>query len=221
LSTNWRTASRTIWSSSGHSNIAGSYGKVPARSLSDPLADPLADQLADQLAGQLGPAACAPPGIQSGFSRVPNTPMHWDEERVRGRSGMDPGGISVTRTLPIDGALLSEVLLRLRRDSVASALRWTLGDRGTAEVEVSFTSAGSQWTTRARLWNRAGLAVTAATLRVEAVGVDEVRLTVEPMLPTWTEWGDESELVDLTQAALDELAEELLWHATRVSMHVQ
>ena len=26
LSTNWRTASRTIWSSSGHSNMAGSYG---------------------------------------------------------------------------------------------------------------------------------------------------------------------------------------------------
>ena len=32
LSTNWRTASRTIWSSSGHSNIAGSYGTASTRS---------------------------------------------------------------------------------------------------------------------------------------------------------------------------------------------
>ena len=53
---------------------------------------------------------------------------------------MDPGGISVARTLPIDGALLGDVLLRLRRDSAASVLRWTLGDRGAAEVDVCFTS---------------------------------------------------------------------------------
>ena len=87
---------------------------------------------------------------------------------------MDPGGISVARTLPIDGALLGDVLLRLRRDSAASVLRWTLGDRGSAEVDVSFTSAGPSWTTTARLWNHTGLAVTAATLALVATGADEV-----------------------------------------------
>ena len=96
---------------------------------------------------------------------------------------MNPAGTSVARTLPIDGALLGDVMLRLRRDTPASLLRWTLGDRGTAEVDACFTSAGPAWTTNARLWNRAGLAVTAATLQLVATGADEVRLTLEPTMP--------------------------------------
>jgi hypothetical protein len=132
---------------------------------------------------------------------------------------MDPAGISVARTLPIDGALLSEVLLRLRRDSAASALRWTLGDRGAAEVDVNFVSAGSAWTTSARLWNQTGLAVTAATVQVVATGDDEVRVTLEPTLPPAPAWGREGRnLADLARAVLDELAEELLWHATRAEL---
>jgi hypothetical protein len=125
----------------------------------------------------------------------------------------------VERLLPIDGALLSEVLLRLRRDSVASALRWTLGTRGVAEVDVSFTTEGTQWTTQARLWNHTGLAVAAATLRVEATAVDEVCVTLEPTLPPAQTWGTAAgELTLLAQAAVDELAEELLWHATRAGI---
>ncbi len=132
---------------------------------------------------------------------------------------MNPGGISVGRTLPIDGALLGEVLLRLRRDSAAPALRWTLGNRGAAEVDVSFTSAGTAWTTKARLWNHSGLAVAAARLQLEALSADEVRLTLEPTLPPAAAWGDDAgDLLDLARAALDELAEELLWHATRVGL---
>ncbi|MDQ1435531.1 MAG: hypothetical protein QOF59_2347 [Actinomycetota bacterium] len=133
---------------------------------------------------------------------------------------MHPGGISVERTLPIDGALLSEVLLRLRRDSVASALRWTLGTRGVAEVDVSFTTEGTQWATKVRLWNHAGLAVAAATLRVEATAVDSVVVTLEPTLPPAPAWGDTAEeLTELARATLDELAEELLWHATRAGIN--
>jgi hypothetical protein len=132
---------------------------------------------------------------------------------------MNPGGISVERMLPIDGALLSEVLLRLRRDSAATELRWTLGTRGVAEVDVSFTTEGTQWTTRARLWNHAGLAVAAATLRIEATAVDEVCVTLEPTLPAAQAWGDSAEeLTELARAAVDELAEELLWHATRAGI---
>jgi len=132
---------------------------------------------------------------------------------------MIPGGISVGRTLPIDGALVGEVLLRLRRDSAASALRWTLGDRGSAEVDVTFTSAGTDWATKARLWNTSGLAVAAARLQLVVVSADEIRLTLEPTLPPAPAWGDDAaELLDLARAALDELAEELLWHATRVGL---
>ena len=132
---------------------------------------------------------------------------------------MHPGGIRVARTLPIDGALLGDVLLQLRRDSHASVLRWTLGDRGAAEVEVSFVSAGPDWTTRVRLWNHAGLAVTAATLRLAAAAADAVELTLEPTVPPAPEWGNDAQaLVDLGRAALDEFAEELLWHATRAGL---
>jgi len=123
---------------------------------------------------------------------------------------MDPDGIGVRRTLPIDGALLDDVLLRLRRDSPASVLRWTLGDRGAAEVDVCFTSAGAEWTTTARLWNETGLAMTAATLRLVAAGPDEVCMTLEP--------ASGPEMADLAQAAVDEFAEELLWHATRAGI---
>jgi len=130
---------------------------------------------------------------------------------------MDPAGISVSRTLPIDGALLSDVFLRLRRDSTSPALRWTLGDRGVAEVEVGFTSNGPVWTTAARLWSGSGLAVTAASVRCVATGPDEVRLTLEPTLPPAPAWGHQGrQMLDLVRATVDELAEELLWHATRV-----
>jgi hypothetical protein len=133
---------------------------------------------------------------------------------------MDAAGvISVGRTLPIDGALLDDVMLRLRRDSVTPALCWTLGKLGGAEVDARFTSTGPSWTTEARLWNHAGRAVTAATLHLEATGADEVRLTLEPVIPAarardFQKW----ELLDLAQAAVDELAEELLWHATRAGV---
>ena len=132
---------------------------------------------------------------------------------------MNPGDNSAQRKLPIDGAFLGDVLLRLRRDSAASVLSWTLGDRGTAEVEVSFASDGPAWITRARLWNYAGLAMTVATVRLEAVAPDEVQLTLVPMLSSEPpSEADASSMSDLGQATVDELAEELLWHATRAGL---
>jgi hypothetical protein len=135
---------------------------------------------------------------------------------------MDPTGISVERTLPIDGALLGDVVLRFRRDSTATALRWSLGDRGTAEVDTCFTSAGTGWTTKARLWNATGRAVTAATLLLVATDADEVRLTLEPNLAPAPVWGDAAcQLTELARATVDELAEELLWHATHAGISAE
>ncbi len=131
---------------------------------------------------------------------------------------MHPCG-SVERALPIDAALLGDVLLRLRRDSRASALRWTLGDKGAAEVEVAFASDGPEWTSRARLWNYAGMGMTTATVRLVAVAPDEVRLTLEPTASATSPSGDDAvSMSDLGQATVDELAEELLWHATRAGL---
>ena len=122
---------------------------------------------------------------------------------------MDPEDIGMQRILPIDGALLADVLLRLRRDSPATVLRWTLGGRGAAEVDVCFTSAGTDWTTTARLWNETGMRMTPATLRLAASSADAVCVTLEPAAPASPE---------LARAAVDEFAEELLWHATRAGI---
>ena len=132
---------------------------------------------------------------------------------------MDRGGMSVARTLPIDGALLGDVMLRLRRDSPTPALRWTLGNSGTAEVDICFTPSGPAWTTKVRLWSHAGVVMTPATLELVATGDDEVRLTLEPIVARVAVGGaSASALLDLAHAALDELAEELLWYATRAGL---
>ena len=132
---------------------------------------------------------------------------------------MEPGSLSVTRTLPIDGALLGDVLLRLRRDGTGAVLRWTLGDRGAVGVDVNFTSDGPRWCATGRIWNPAGLALAAVTLSLEAIGEDAVQLTLEPgpALPPWWE-ARMAALTDLSHAVVDELSEELLWHAARAGV---
>jgi hypothetical protein len=122
---------------------------------------------------------------------------------------MQPGRISVERSLPIDGALLGDVLLRLRRDSPAANLRWTLGERGSAEIEVCFIVEHGRWTSNARLWNSTGMAVTGGTVRLEPNSDDEVAMRLDCRAP---------EMAELARAALDEFAEELLWHATRAGL---
>jgi len=131
---------------------------------------------------------------------------------------MDPAGISVERTLPIDSALLGDVVLRFLRDSTAPALRWTLGDRGTAEVDTCFTSAGPGWITNARLWNATGRAMTAARLHLVATDADQVRLSLESNPEPAVRADGTERLTELARAALDELAEELLWHATHAGI---
>jgi hypothetical protein len=136
-----------------------------------------------------------------------------------GEAGMEPGKISVSRTLPIDGALLGDVLLRLRRDAGVAPLRWTLGDRGTIEVDIQFTTTGTAWTTTARVWDAAGLAVASVALKVEATTSETIDLTLEPTSALTPWWQDRMpQLLDLAHAAIDELGEELLWHATRAGV---
>jgi hypothetical protein len=132
---------------------------------------------------------------------------------------MEPGNISVSRTLPIDGALLGDVLLRLRRDSGATPLRWTLGDRGAIEVDVQFTTTGTAWSTTARVWDAAGLAVASVALKLEATSAETIDLTLEPTTALTPWWQTRMpQLLDLAHAAIGELGEELLWHATRAGV---
>jgi hypothetical protein len=135
------------------------------------------------------------------------------------------GSISVVRALPIDAALVDDVLVRLRRDASGSMLRWTLGERGSAELDVAFfpvffgftsSGAGPAWTTNARLWDPSAVAVAAAVVELNAVSHDTCELTIRPDLPLTPWWEARVPvLLEVATAALDELAEELLWQATR------
>ena len=132
---------------------------------------------------------------------------------------MEPGSISVSRTLPIDGALLADVVRRLRRDAAGPALRWTLGDLGSAEVDINFVSGRDGFGTVARVWDPRGLAVASVALSLTAVAADAIQLRLRPttaLTPWWQE--RVGELLELAQAIINELAEELLWHATRAGV---
>jgi hypothetical protein len=136
---------------------------------------------------------------------------------------MDSGGISVARTLSIDAALVPNVLIRLRRDVPGGVARWTLGGRGSAEVDVEFFptvseagAAGPVWSSTARLWGPDGVAMLAAVAEIRTQAVDTCELVLRPatdLAPWWV--ARLPALLDLAQAAVDELGEELLFHATR------
>ena len=136
---------------------------------------------------------------------------------------MDAGGISVARALSIDAALIPNVLIRLRRDVPGAVARWTLGDRGAAEVDVKFFPIVSEsdpatpaWSSTARLWDPSGIAMLGAAVEITTAAIDTCELTLRPatdLAPWWT--ARLPALTDLAHAALDELSEELLWHATR------
>ncbi len=128
---------------------------------------------------------------------------------------MEVAATGVTRRTPIPAALLGDVLHDLGRDAAAPVLRWKLGHRGTAEIEARFETCAAGWRTVARLRSPDGLDIAAATLLAEPAGADEVALTLRPALPatSWNELPDGFPL--LARCVLDELAEELLWHASR------
>jgi hypothetical protein len=133
---------------------------------------------------------------------------------------MEPGGIKVARTLPIDGALIGDVLLRLRRDAQAASLRWNLGERGAVEIDVNFVSDGPSWCAPGRIWDRRGLALAPVGWRLDPRADADVELTVVPtaeLPPAWH--ACVPDLLDLMHAAVNELAEELLWHAARAGTH--
>jgi hypothetical protein len=136
---------------------------------------------------------------------------------------MDAGGISVARAIPMDAALVRDVLIRLRRDTAGSVARWTLGGRGIAELDVDFfpiltaaDAASPAWSTTARLWDTDGVALVHVVIELRAAAVDGCELTLRPAARLAPWWSVRlPALLDLAHVTLDELYEELLWHATR------
>jgi len=143
---------------------------------------------------------------------------------------MSGGSICVTRSLPIDAALVGTVLGQLRRDTRGSSTAWTLGGHGSAQVDVDFFPVISSrntpapngapaetpaWTTSARLWDPEAVAMVHAVVEVNAIATDECELVIRPDQPLAPWWQARvPALLDLARAAVDELAEEMLWHAS-------
>jgi hypothetical protein len=135
---------------------------------------------------------------------------------------VEAGSILVERELPIDGALVGACLLRLRRDAVDRRISWTLGGHGSADLDVHFHRAAGDavprtdlWSTTCRLWERDRLAATTVIveLRSSAGGCELVVRASGPIPPVWRR--DPQDLRDLARAMVDELGEELRWHASR------
>jgi hypothetical protein len=124
----------------------------------------------------------------------------------------------VAHRLPIGAGELERVLLRLRRDSIDQQISWSLGDHGECELEATFLRVASggppTWATRGRLWDRSQLAVAPVAIVITALDDDECELATRPgsLSPWWRR--NPVKYSRLARAALEELAQELLWCAT-------
>lgn len=131
--------------------------------------------------------------------------------------------IEVSRTLRIDAATFADALVALRREMSGLSQRWSLGDLGSVELDSrprapKASTAGTAILT-GRLWNPVGDAVTAIRLitRADAGDCDDVIVVTLAPTTALAPWftANPAVALDLAQAALDELCEELLYHAAR------
>jgi hypothetical protein len=127
--------------------------------------------------------------------------------------------ISITRRLEIEPTALDAVLARLRIENGSATARWRLGDRGTCEFDIMFVPAeiGGALDSTALLWapDRAAFTTIAVTI-VPCDGEIEIGLFPTGPLADW--WTNRlAAYLDLAHAALEELAQELLWQYSRVA----
>jgi hypothetical protein len=129
--------------------------------------------------------------------------------------------ISIARRLPIDGGTLGHVIARLQAEASGTELRWSLGERGSCEVDVPFARGqvgGAGFVTAARLWDVTH--TSCAKVRVSLVRCKEAQESQLEFHPAEaiTEWWSARlpAYLDLAHAALEELAQELLFQHTRV-----
>jgi hypothetical protein len=122
----------------------------------------------------------------------------------------DHDHIELSRTLPLSESALADALVGLRREALGTRLRWSLGARGSLEVDA-----------RARPARAASRVVCTGTLRDphgETVALVHLHAWPHDRATDITLAGDtraSRESSALARAALDELCEDLLWHAAR------
>lgn len=128
----------------------------------------------------------------------------------------------VRRRLPLTPRAGSRALLRMRREGDFQH-RWSLGDLGSFELDADIVEITAGTRTRegaihlpGRLWDPAGTTMTGVDIEVHPAGASSVDVELMPSqrLPEWFREHDLEHWRELAHAALDEVCEELLWHAS-------
>ncbi len=132
------------------------------------------------------------------------------------------GDVEVARLLEMDAPSSANAVLALRRELGGADLRWTLGGLGTFELDAAFVgmqlTGGSPFdhqriTTTARLWSPNGAAVVPVDVTLASARRPPSELSIAPSVPLPPSFAADVDAYEaLARAALDELAEELLYH---------
>jgi hypothetical protein len=139
--------------------------------------------------------------------------------------------IRAGRTVGLNAIETAAAVLGLRREMSGAFQRWTLGPYGTFEMDSHFigltlsaqTRRGDQRIeTSGRLWSPDGMAVVSVTVALESslAPPTQVSLTVASQLPP-TFALNMVGLRALAFAALEELCEEVLFHAASTRAHAK
>jgi hypothetical protein len=127
----------------------------------------------------------------------------------------------VRRKLALTPRAGSRALLRMRREG-GFQQRWTLGRAGSFELDADVVEIHAADRTHegtihlpGRLWDPDGTTMVGIDVEVHASGRDAIDVAVAPsqVLPDWFRADDLARWTELAHATLDEICEELLWHA--------
>ncbi len=127
------------------------------------------------------------------------------------------------KTVALNAIETAAAVLGVRREMSGALQRWSLGDHGTFEMDSQFVGltlssqsrAGDQRIeTTGRLWSPDGMAVVGIAIALESALAPPTQVTIIPtttLPPTFA--NNLESLRVLTFAAIEELCEELLFHA--------
>jgi hypothetical protein len=131
--------------------------------------------------------------------------------------GMDINHLSIIRRLLIDAGALADVLARLRAETSGTTLHWSLGTHGSCDLDVMFgpsRAAGARsglWETTAQLQGPGPNPAVTVEVTVTGSGPRESQLVFRPADPDAMRGH-----LELANAAIEELAQELLFQHARV-----
>jgi hypothetical protein len=135
--------------------------------------------------------------------------------------GIGTDEISITRRLPIERDALAPVLARLRAETSGTILVWGLGERGSCELDVTFPCPVARgavgFATKGRLCDPERASIAPIVVSLVACSGAEAELAFHPAESVGGWWSTHlPQYLDLAHAAMEELAQELLFQHARV-----